>query len=586
MVVERSQAKKPGRKVQMSHQGSLAFSRRSVIKAGGAAGAAMLLPAAGRQGLSSALAQDATPVAGGTLTFGTSPLPKEVFSPVDTISTTQNTVNEATFLRLVYGRAWGDGMNPDPNSTDFELGLAETMTEIEPDRIWEFTLREGLVWHDGNPVTVDDLIFGIWLGLNKDFTGSKTWTAAGILGAAELKANGGGIAAPPYDITIPGATKVGDRGIRIELEKATPNYWVTWTNGYFAMPKHILGELPLDQMQVGEYATKPIGNGPFKVTNYVSGQYAELEAFDGFYGGRPLIDKLIVRFGDNNTLAAAIESGEIDGTSVSLGPDFDRLTGLPTLVGNPVPSTLPIGFAVNRDRFPETGGTINKAIMHAIDVPTLSEQLNSGALIPSNYLFGHVYGLETPPDGFPTYEYDPEKAKALLAEISWDPNQKLDWIMWSPSGPLQDAMQAMLKAVGLNAEYKLIDAAAVVPELYEQANYDLVHANFQGSQDMSFLWVNIKSDLIFANGGFNYARYKNAKVDELWQQALDTEDPAARKALWDQVSLALAEDPPQATLWRGSVGYVWNRRVQGAYPYQYQSPVRGPFERIWLSDGV
>src|SRR6187402_3212978 len=71
-------------------------------------------------------------------------------------------------MEVASGRKWGDGMNPDPDINELELGVAETMTEIEKDRIWEFTLRQNVLWHDGTPVTADDVIFGIWLALNKD----------------------------------------------------------------------------------------------------------------------------------------------------------------------------------------------------------------------------------------------------------------------------------------------------------------------------------------------------------------------------------------------------------------------------------
>jgi peptide/nickel transport system substrate-binding protein len=559
-------------------QFSNALSRRSVLQAAGAAGALIALP----RGMRSASAQSATPIAGGTLTFGTSKLPQNVVNPLVAISSSQFYLIDALFLRLVYGRKWGDGMNPDPSINEVELGVAETMTEIETDRVWEFTLRQNVLWHDGTPVTADDVIFGIWLALNKDAKASGSTPPNGIKGAAKLKTEGGGSLTPPYDIVVEGATKLGDYALRIELEKATPNYWVNWQIGYWPMPVHLLANLPLEQVFGEPYATMPVGNGPYKAVKFVDGQYMELEANDDFYLGRPHVDNWIVRFGDPDTLAAALESQEIDGTIINAGPAYDRLTSMSGFTGNPVISNLPIGFATNCERFPDEAATLNKAMMHAIDVPTLNEQLFSNTLTPSNYIFEHVVGLETPPDGFPTYDYDPEKAQALLKEINWDSSKTLEWIIWSPSTPTTDAMLAMLEQGGIKAKYKTIDVAAVVDELYKNGSFDIVHANFQGSQDMEFNWVNIKCGASYDNGGFNYARYCNEEVDKNWQAALDATDPAERKALFDQVSLLMGEDPPQATLWRSAVTYVWNNRVQGAYPYQYQQPVRTAFERVWL----
>ncbi len=86
--------------------------------------------------------------------------------------------------------------------------------------------------------------------------------------------------------------------VRIELEKPIPNYWVNWSVGYWPMPKHIFGEMPLDQLFAEPYATMPIGNGAFKATKFVDGQYMEMEANPDFFAGKPHVDKFIVRFGD------------------------------------------------------------------------------------------------------------------------------------------------------------------------------------------------------------------------------------------------------------------------------------------------
>jgi ABC-type transport system substrate-binding protein len=249
-----------------------------------------------------------------------------------------------------------------------------------------------------------------------------------------------------------------------------------------------------------------------------------------------------------------------------------------------VPRDHPDGFVINYERFPEHAAALNRAIMHAIDVASVNEQLYSDTLRPSNYLFGHVVGLETPPDGFPTYEYDPAAAQAILEEAGWDSTTELEWLLWSPPAPLQDALQAMLSAVGIQTTYRQIDAATVIEELYTEGNYDIVFGNFGAAQSMRDNWKYIQCGWNYEDGGFNYARYCNEEIDELWRQALDETDTERQAELWNEVSMLLAENPPQATVWRQSVVYVWNTRVQGAYPYQYRLPVRPVFEKVWLAD--
>jgi ABC-type transport system substrate-binding protein len=134
-----------------------------------------------------------------------------------------------------------------------------------------------------------------------------------------------------------------------------------------------------------------------------------MEANPDFSSGRPLLNKFIVRFGDADTLTAAMEAQEIDGMNVAAGPVYDRLTSLPHIVGNPVPRNHPDGFVVNAERIPQAAA-LHKAIMYGLDVATINKQLYSNTLRPSNYLF------EQAPAGFTKYGYDPEKAKAILKE--------------------------------------------------------------------------------------------------------------------------------------------------------------------------
>jgi peptide/nickel transport system substrate-binding protein len=357
---------------------------------------------------------------------------------------------------------------------------------------------------------------------------------------------------------------------------------VNWSVGYWPYPKHIFGETPFEELFNPPYATMPIGNGPFKAVQFVEGQYMEMEANPDFFAGKPLLDRFIVRFGDPDTLTAALEAGEIHGMGVGAGPVYDRLTSLGNIVGNPVPRDHPDGFSVNRERFPDLGGALTKAMMYAIDVPMINEQLASGTLRPSNYLFEHVVGLETPPEGLPVYPYDPDAARAVLAEAGWDSNTELSWMVWSPPSPTYDAMAAMLADVGIKTAFTQIDVATIYDELYREKNWDIHYGNFGAAQSMLDNWRYIKCGWGYDEGGWNNVAYCNEEADALWQQALDEPDWDTAVPIWNEVTLALAEDPPQGTLSRGSVSYVWSDRVQGAYPYQYRLPVRNAFERVWL----
>lgn len=563
--------------------------RRTLVKlaasATPAAAALASLRAAGaaplsREALEAAL-QSEQPVRGGTLTYGNAKPTFNVINPLNTVGTGQNVLIEPMFLRLLYGREWGTGLKPQDQGP-IELAVAEKMTEVEKDRVWEFQLRQNVFWHDGPPVTADDLIFGIWLSLNKDAKTSNETPVIAIKGGDKLQQQGGGSVKPPYNVVVDGATKLGDYAVRIELTRPIPNYWIDWGVGYWPMPKHIFGNKPLANLFDEPYATMPVGNGPFKASKFVDGQYMEMVANDKFYLGRPHLDKFVVRFGDADTLTAALEAQEIDGAGVTAGPVYDRLTKLAYLAGYAVPRPHPDGFVVNCERIPE-GPTLNKAIMHAIDVNTINKQLYSNTLRPSNYLFEHVNGFQQPPAGFQTYDYSPDKARAILKEMKWDSNRELEWEMTAAPAALQNAMQAMLAAVGIKTKFKVDDPATVIDVLYRKYDYDLGFQNFGPSQYFEDLWKYIKCGWTYDTGGFNDTHYCDPEVDALFKQVIAETDEAKRKPLVDQLTLKLNANPPQATLWRQSIPYVWNKRVRGAYPYQYRLPVRLPFERVWIS---
>jgi peptide/nickel transport system substrate-binding protein len=550
-----------------------------MLKGAGAAGVAAGTPLALMPSFAQAF-QDATPVTGGTLTFGSSAPPNPVISPLSSLGGGQIVLFEPLFMRLVYGRKWGDGINPDPEQTELELGVAKSITEVMPDQAWEFEIRDDVLWHDGTPLTVDDVIFGIWLSLNKNSGATNETPVVGIKGGEALRTNGAAVG----DISVEGATKIGEYGLRIELDAPIPNYWVNWGVGYWPYPKHLYGDMPFEELWSPPHSLAPVGNGPFKLSNYVDGQYAEMVANEDFFLGRPLLDKLVIRFGDPDTLTAALESGEIDGTIVTAGPVLDRLSTLDFLVPSIVPATHPFGLVFNWERWPDHAGALGRAVWHAIDMDTLNNQLYSGTLRPGTSLFAHVTGLETPPEGAGVLDYDPDAARAVLEEAGWDANTELQWTMWSPPSAAQDAIQAMLAEVGIKTVYNQIDVATVVDQLYREGNYDLVQANFGPYQSMRDNWKYLKCGWFYDEGGFNYSRYCNEEIDALWQSALDEPDFQKQIPIWNEIQVMFAENPAQATLYRQSICYLWNERVQGAYPYQYRLPVRGQWERVWVKE--
>lgn len=482
------------------------------------------------------------------------------------------------FLRLVYGNTWTEGMVP-PTNSPIELGVAETMTEIEKNRVWEFTLREKVRWHDGKPVTADDLIFGAWMSLNRKLPVEISAPKPnGVLGAAKLLDEGSDT------IGVEGITKLGERAVRIELERATPGYWTQFYNAFYPMPLHALGEKPASAFEA-PFATMPLGNGAFKPVRYVDEQYIELEANEDFYLGRPYVDRLFFRvFPSGAGTWLALEAGEVDGFFAGI-PDenYRRYTQLPFVEGVLMPMASPHGFKFNAARFPKEYADLHKASLFAIDAEFLNTTYYGGALNLHNYNFRHSYGLETPPQGYPTYMHSPEKAREILTKINWDTNRVLDWLVWYEPWEFHEAIAAMLAEAGIKTQFVRVDGAAVTKALYEESTFDFIYTSSYGGSDMRQMWAQFRCGATTLNGGSNNNGYCNSELDALWEQAILETDEAKRKESFDKISLMMGENPPMATWMSPNVAHVWNRRVRGAYPFHHFLPVRAALERVWIA---
>ncbi|HET8679749.1 MAG TPA: ABC transporter substrate-binding protein, partial [bacterium] len=164
-----------------------------------------------------------------------------------------------------------------------------------------YTLRPGFKWHDGTPVTAADLVFA--------------WEVAREprAGAAALDRTLAGVSAPTATTVV---VRWSERRVAANLEQL------------FALPRHLLEasfrENPAS-VRTGAYASRPVGNGPYTVTEWVRGRHIRLQAFDEYPEGKPAIRNLIFRFFPS---AAAVGSEEVHAnfTGGGGGPEFASVT--------------------------------------------------------------------------------------------------------------------------------------------------------------------------------------------------------------------------------------------------------------------
>lgn len=437
--------------------------------------------------------------------------------------------------------------------------LASDWTFSEDKREVTFTLVEE-TWHDGEAFNADDVKFTLDLARNPE---SGSVLAAG-LGAIE-------------SIEV-----VDDRTVTVKLSAPDAGLLSTLSQ-VMILPQHALGDVPAAEIATSTWwSTEPVGTGPYKFSEYVTDQYVELVADEDYRLGRPLTDRLINRYFENPAAAvSALRAGEIQFTFVE--PDeaasFEGNEEFRVIEGN--------SFVVNYIGFNHQAGLwddlkVRQAMMHAIDRNAIIESLYGGAATLANCGF---IADTIVPDGLNAYEYDPEKARALLEEAGWaeiNGDKPITWLTYynSPQAAnVMAAVQAMLAEVGINVVPRAVDSPTYNSIVYQQDNPDwsefpLVYAGLRNGPNPSSINVGLNEAQI-PPAGANIMRVENRNLTASLDAALAETDPAQADARWQAVCQVMNEDLPWATMWVANrygvassdlVDFVWTP-APGGGPY-------------------
>lgn len=232
------------------------------------------------------------------------------------------------------------------------------------DTTWVVNLRHNATWHDGQPVTSQDVKFTINL----------------------VQAAGGSMARFVQGI----ASVTTPDNYTVVVRTATPTLIAGWLTGLDILPEHYW----VAQGAVGAAALNftnnpPIGSGPFKFVDWVPGEYIEFQAFNNFFMGRPKIDSLVIRqYASQADMEAALKSGEIDGADyipISDVAALNQVSGLAT-IPEEMNTVEDIYLNLNTNHSQGNPTLLDKnvrlALMYAINRTYLNEQLYGGLYHP------------------------------------------------------------------------------------------------------------------------------------------------------------------------------------------------------------
>jgi len=431
--------------------------------------------------------------------------------------------------------------------------LAESW-ETSPDgTTWTFTIREGMTWHDGEPLTAADIAFTYNLILD-----TEHWAYIQYLTGVTS------VAAPDATTLV------------IETRKPNAGMLALYIP---ILPEHVWKKA--DPEKLDSFKNAPfVGSGPFRVAELEKSKWVKLEANPDYpeaLGGPPQIDEVYYIISQNtDSMIEDYKAGNLDAI-VEFPATYEKV--LAALPGTTAVASPAIGFhelAFNCWDSPKSKGNpllrdvaIRQAVHWAIDKEALNATSMAGQAVPGTSLISPAQGdwhWDVPEAE--QYTYDPEKAKQILEDAGYADadgdgvreNAKGDKLQFRfvvlNEYPEDQAAGKMIVSwcsdVGIELDLDQKDEGAFGDEVYDNADYDLFIWSWGGDIDPGFMLSTFTTEQILNWGD---SQYSNPEYDALYVEQAEAVDPAnpgdpsLRKAVTDEMQQILYRDNPYIILW-------------------------------------
>jgi len=400
--------------------------------------------------------------------------------------------------------------------------LAESW-EVAPDnKTWTFHLKKGVKFHDGTDFDANAVKISFERLLNPDNGLNRRFQLTFI---------------DQINVIDPYTVEIVTKDPYCAMENI-----LDWSGSHIISPASI-------EKYGKDVARYPVGTGPYVVAENVSGEYVTLEKFGEYWGEKPSLDEVkFITVPEEGTRIAMLETGEVD-YIVSLSPqEISRIEENDKLTVGKDPSNRVLQLGINTTKAPLDNKKVRQALNYAVDRELILENVMGGIGIPAtSVIASNVWGYA---EGIFPYEYNPEKAKELLAEAGY-PNG-FDLTMWTPQGryfrdkELNLAVAGMFQEIGVNAQVEVVDLGSyykqlrLKPEENKSQMYILAWESATGEAShplrSNFLTENM------APTGWNAMFYSNPELDKVIYQAVQTLDEAQRLELWKEAQEIILDD--------------------------------------------
>ncbi|MDA8189486.1 MAG: ABC transporter substrate-binding protein [Dehalococcoidales bacterium] len=487
-------------------------------------------------------------------------------------STTEVPAHGGTYIEGIVGQP--KYLNPvlgQPNSVDQDIaslvfsGLTKLTSNgaVEPDlaekwqvspdgKVYLFDLRHDAKWHDGSPVTADDVVFTVKTIQDPDYQGNPA--------VAQLWKN----------VAV---ERVSDEQVKFTLKDAYAPFLEYATQPL--IPAQILGGVPAKKLPEHRFNMYPLGTGPFKVTE-ASLKEVVLEANPDYYGEKPFLDQIRFRFyPDGQAALSALRRDEVEGVGY-LSPEDVQLVKTDTRINvfaAPEFSKQSL-LIMNTKSAVFADKAVRQAIAYAIDRPKLIDIVENGQgveadspVIPVSW----AYNREVK-----KYDHRPMEAKNILDNAGWrdtdgdavrDKNgQKLAFVLLTNDNPRRvkaaEEISRELQEVGIKVTVQAAGWSGFIRDFLAPRKFEaaLVEQWSPGADPDSYqFWHSSQAK----GDGLNFASWTNRQADDLLENARRSNDQAERARLYRDFQSLFAEEEPSVLLYYPVFDYAVSKSVKG-----------------------
>ncbi len=435
--------------------------------------------------------------------------------------------------------------------------LVEEYQISEDGKTYAIQLKKDILWHDGQPLTAEDVVFTIKTIQNPEYKSPlrSNWQTVEI-------------------------NQLDDYALEFKLANSYAPFLHNLTVGI--IPKHLWSGISPANFALAQYNLKPIGSGPYQFQEFIKDEQGNIEMIilqrnQSYYqAGKPYLEKIILKFYDNqNNLIKAYNQNNIDGLGFLSSANQNKLKNNLNKYQIKLPSYYAVFFNQNKSKA-MTDKTARLALAYATDKQEIIEKVYSGkASAVNSPLLPEWFNLS---QEFNLYDFAPEHAKNILEADEWtdtdgdgirdkninDEKVQLEIALTTTNWPELEQTAQILKEqwekIGAKVNLDIVDPIAIQQERIKPREYQaILFGEILGADPDPFaFWHSSQGK----DPGLNLARYNNSEADRLLEEARQTLNQEERYQKYEELQKIITDDAPAIFLYSANYLYPINKKVE------------------------